>query len=700
MSAPIQNVYFYNPASITTLEAQVAALQTDVGYGQQLSTNCASYLTTGAYTLQNRNPIYGGTGGLVPSNFQNITVAGTPASLAALVPTAYTGQGGHPGYCVAGGNYRTGEEYFAASNRPVNPQGNTWNYTGTLYNFGSSTKSIVGVACAKMMEEGLIKSSDKAYLYYPNMSGTAQYYESVTVSSGPAFPFAAASYTATTGTYDLSTLTIKTLINFNFGILNDFFVLPNAVFPLSQSLGIDAVLSNSNSGTNPVGLAQYLQFATLSRSLLQDAPVGPVSQVYNGDNSYITPAALDQIIDNTRTGVMPLAFKPGTWTNDSLPFNIRSQQSVYDAGWQILGMVLDGYFKSSYNTTNFATLGAYMRSKIFTPLGMNDTYTIYQDTITDLSKYQLADSAFRRSAGFGGANYFWSSSLTGAGYNAFTGTVNGFQGNEAAYAGLVYAGTGYFTVSAEQLRSQYGFVSNSYGCSPSYSTGSVSQLNTAQALYKSQIPVLPGGTGTAELAIGTFTAGPLAWSQQYPDDGISKVIKGVFNYTGAGLSSNYPIASSPVISTVSDFMKFIKMIANRGVGSNGARVLKTESWSYLTSVKVPSLAMQGDNGRIEEEIYGNASLDSFEFPYSSYCLGFYRVNRDISNTTIYGLDENTLFNGGATGNAWYIDLFTGNYAFYATPEILLSSGANSLAGGSIPSGPSLMSDIIVQLIKD
>ena len=420
MSAPIQYVYFYNPASITTLEAQVAALQTDAGYGQQLSTNCASYLTTGAYTLQNRNPIYGGTGGLVPSNFQNVIVADTPSTLALLAPTAYNGQGGHPGYCVVGGNYRTGEEYFGASNRPVNPQSNTWNYTGTLYNFGSATKGIIGVACTKMMEEGLIKASDKCSKYYSAMSGTALFYESVTVNSGAAFPFAAASYSGTTGTFDLATITIKTLINYNLGLINDFFVLPNAVFPLCQSKGINDVIANSNSGANSVGLAQYLQFESYIRNLLQDNPIGPASKVYNGDIPYITSGAFDAILESTRNGATPFAYKPGTWKNDSLPFNIRAQQSTYDAGFAILGVVLDQYFKSRFNTTTYTTLADYMRAKIFTPLGMNDTYTVYQDTITNLSKYQLADVAFRRSAGFGGANYFWSSSLTGAGYNAFT----------------------------------------------------------------------------------------------------------------------------------------------------------------------------------------------------------------------------------------------------------------------------------------
>jgi CubicO group peptidase (beta-lactamase class C family) len=708
MSAPIQYVYFYNPATITALEAQVAALQTDVGYGQELSTNCASYLTTGAYTLQNRAPIYGGTGGLVPSNFQNVIVADTPSTLALLAPTAYNGQGGHPGYCVVGGNYRTGEEYFGASNRPVNPESNTWNYTGTLYNFGSATKSMIGVACTKMFEEGLIKATDKCSKYYSAMSGTALFYESVTVNSGAAFPFARDSYSGTTGTFDLGAITIKTLINYNFGILNDFFILPNAVFPLSQSLGINTVITNSNTGANPVGLAQYLQFETYLRNLLLGNPIGPGARVYDGDLAYPTTQSYVDVLESTRNGTVPFSYKPGTWVNDSLPFNIRAQQSTYDAGFAFLCVVIDSYFKSSFNTTSYTCLGDYMRAKIFTPLGMNDTYTLYQDTITNLGKYQLADVAFRRSAGFGGANYLFAPTLTGAGYNAFTGTNNSFQGLESTYAGLVYAGAGFGPLSAEQLRAQYGFVANSYGCSLSYSTGSVSQLKTQQATQQALIPFYwanpnigtGAGTGAAAAVVAAWSAGPLAWSRQYPDDGLSRCAKGIFYYTGAGTGTNTPLGSSPVLSTVSDFMKYIKMIANRGVGANGARILKTESWSYLTGVKIPGLSLQGGDGTIEGEIYGNTSLDSFEFPNLGFCFGFFRGNRDITDQTLYGLDDNSLIMSGVTGNQWYVDLFTGNYGFYASTEIGLSSGANVLAGGSEIQDRKLMSDIIVQIIKD
>ena len=66
----------------------------------------------------------------------------------------------------------------------------------------------------------------------------------------------------------------------------------------------------------------------------------------------------------------------------------------------------------------------------------------------------------------------------------------------------------------------------------------------------------------------------------------------------------------------------------------------------------------------------------------------------------YGLDDNSLIMGGVTGNQWYVDLFTGNYGLYATNEIGVSSGANTLSGGSLTQSTPLMSDIIVQIIKD
>jgi CubicO group peptidase (beta-lactamase class C family) len=669
MSAPQQTVYFYTPTAVGNLNTAVANLQNDVGYGQQISTNVQKYLTTGAYQLQNRAPVYAGTGGLVPSNISNIAT--------------YI-QGGHPGFYVVGGNYRTGEEYFAASDRPINSNSDVWNYTGTLYNFGSATKILSGVICAKMIEEGIIKASDPCYLYYPNMSGISQYYTNVTVNSGTAFPFADASYTATTGAFDLSTLTIKNLINYNIGLLNDFFVLPNAVSALSSSTSINPVITNSNSGANIVGLAQYLQFATLSKSLLNGNPVGPVSQVYNGTVPFVTTGALDGLINNTRTGVMPFAFKPGSWQNDLLPFNIRSQQSVYDAGFALLGIVLDGAIKKKTSYTCFAD---YARAKILTPLGMNDTYFVAQDTVTNPNKYKIADTSFRRSAGLGGANYLWSQTLPG--YDAFTGTVNPFQGNEPTFVAAASAG------SASALR-LYGFVANSFGCSRSYSTGAVSQLNTIQ-----NVCIATNNTGAAgALTVSSFVSGPLAWASQYPDDGISKVGKGVFYYL-TGSPSNYPISAAPVLSTLSDFSKLLRMIGNKGKAPNGQRILKTESWAFVTSVKVSALAMQGDNQRIEEETYGNKNQDEFEFPNSGYCLGCYRTNRDITTNTVYGLDENTLFNGGATGNAWVVDLYTGNYYFYGTTEISLSSGVLPFAGGSRNTDAELGSEyVLLNLIRD
>jgi hypothetical protein len=217
MSAPIQNVYFYNPSTITSLQSQVAALQNQVGYGQTLSTNTASYLATGAYSLQNRAPIYYGTGGLKPGNVipQSTLVDGAPLL-----------NGGHPGYAVYGGNVKTGEDYFARSDRYINASGDTWDKDVTLYNPGSISKVLTGIVCAKMIEEGLVDPNEFVYRYYPAMSGTAQYFTSVTVNSGAAFPFIDASYSATTGAFNLATIKVSDLIHFNIGLTDDLFVLP------------------------------------------------------------------------------------------------------------------------------------------------------------------------------------------------------------------------------------------------------------------------------------------------------------------------------------------------------------------------------------------------------------------------------------------------------------------------------------------
>ncbi len=661
MSAPIQNVYFYNPATIVSLQADVTALKNQVGYGQEISTNTASYLTTGAYYLQNRAPAYAGTGG----DF-NAYSAGPYVN------------GGHPGYGVLGGNFRTGEEYFGASSRPVNGDGDLWNKDTTVYNFGSSGKILVGLACAKMMEEGIINDTDTCVTYYPAMQGTGFYYDTVTVSSGAAFPYSSTSYTSTTGTFMWQSITVADLLHYNIGLIDDFFTLPAASLAFTNTEA--AVIANS-SAANSSGLAELLQFNTYATSLLSGTPVGAAGKMYNGSAAYPTTSLLDSLISDNKNGTLPLAYKPASYRSDVLPYNIRGQLSTYDSAYFMLGCVLDGAVKAA----GYDSFASYVRTKFLTPLGMSNTYVMFQETIPSAQFDNLADNAYRRSPAVAASNFAWlaTNPFTGA-YNTAVAEFGGMSQYLGALAGL---GT---QPQQEIAQGAFDLVYTSFLVDPSYATGCNTQLISSFGNFDFAT--------TASLA-----AGQLSWCRGKPLDGISNITKSVFYYTGAGTGTNYPLGNSPIISTLSDFSKLVKLIGNRGVTASGERLLKTETWNYFIAPKINPLSIEGSG--VSATPYGSDPNPSL--PNGAYLMGCYRTNRDLTDSTLYGFDESTIYGGGATGNCFYVDFYTGNYFIFATPELGLSTGAIPVppleaisVSGSATYSKALESYMIKQLIKN
>lgn len=187
-------------------------------------------------------------------------------------------------------------------------------------------------------------------------------------------------------------------------------------------------------------------------------------------------------------------------------------------------------------------------------------------------------------------------------------------------------------------------------------------------------------------------AGPLVWSNDplFESDSISKYFKLAYNTTA------YPelqtISNAPLISSIEDFSKLIKMVCNRGFYGT-KQIIKTETWNYLIGTKVPSTA---------------STISAFPYPFSreinssyAWSLGFARINRDLNNETIYGFDETTCFWAGLTGCYYIFDYYTGNYLIYGMPESILSSGTLDIPFIGTPSySEKITSNFLIAQIKD
>jgi CubicO group peptidase (beta-lactamase class C family) len=164
---------------------------------------------------------------------------------------------------------------------------------------------------------------------------------------------------------------------------------------------------------------------------------------------------------------------------------------------------------------------------------------------------------------------------------------------------------------------------------------------------------------------GNIPSGLLVWSNDklFESDGISNFFKPL--YTNKSFPELQALTNAPLLSSITDYGKLIKMVCNRGFYNN-KQIIKTESWNYLIGIKIPITS---------------SSLNPFPYPFnrdnlisSGWALGFGRINRDLSNETIYGFDETTCWWGGLSGCSFMFDYYTGNYLYYGMPESTLSSG--------------------------
>jgi CubicO group peptidase (beta-lactamase class C family) len=259
----------------------------------------------------------------------------------------------------------------------------------TIYPWASCGKILTTLALTKMMEEGLIASTTTLNSVDPVLySGTSDYFDTINVIFPTAFPYSSSSYSYTTKKLDWTTITVENLLQYNIGLSNDVFFLPSANLVYFDSSQRSIILSENS----VEGLGMMIQFGIAYSALVVGSPITPGCRLYNGEAiSSVMPTSLASYIQLTKNGTIPLLYNSNTYSNDRLPFRIRSLPATYDFSYAILGDVMEKVLKKN----NYSNFSEYVHQKIFEPLNMTRSYVLLQDKIP--YSLSMAENSWRRS---------------------------------------------------------------------------------------------------------------------------------------------------------------------------------------------------------------------------------------------------------------------------------------------------------------
>jgi CubicO group peptidase (beta-lactamase class C family) len=571
---------------------------------------------------------------------------------------------------------KSGSSYGFASTGVRNSLNEAITANNTLFPSASVAKMHVSLAMAKAMELGWFTDSTKLATVCPWLinptNATGYYLSETTVPATLATnPTQIINFTGALGAFSwLDKPTVGDLMRYDVGM--DYDILLVGTSPGSTFL----------SGEGPIGLATQGGFwgANEAFRILQHMHVIYDNIIptfanetftgtwgYNNYTEYVKqvikqstnaatnfPAATGNFQCNfnlnTYLGIpasnandhLPLINVPGGYAGlaakyATAPYGaIGVPMAFYGYAVQMMGLIIDAcaFNNGYYNFANF------MRSTIYEPLGL---YNI---------RFGSLDSSYSPSAG----KICWTG--TKGQVNTYaTPTINrwGYGGGYSAITLQPLTGALGDAVTGPCAMSVFGVIGNpvpnSYGLSPAYAAAFGAFLN------------LGGGALI-----------PPQWTTDFPTDGISQLsLYGrLFNPTGSASSPFTPGANGTtsqstgwidtngvIDTTINDLLELGKLFINKGVGSNGKRVLTPASVNFLLSPKIP--------GNTDLNIvYGLGPWDNRNT--SLVCFGVDRNNRDITGNVLFG-DSNRVRTGGADGTAMLINLETGNVIVYAVSYV-------------------------------
>ena len=578
------------------------------------------------------------------------------------------------GFCIAVDNAfdKSGSSYGFSATGVRNPQNEAITANSTLFPSASVAKIHVSLAMGKAMELGWFTDTTKLSTVCPwlfDASNPTGYYLSETTVPPTLLsdPTQIINFTGAYGAFSwLDKPTVSDLMRYDVGM--DYDITLVGTSPGSTFI----------SGEGPVGLAsqagywganeafhdiQYMHcvYDNVIPTFIQDVFTGTWG--YNNFAQYVKsaikqstnaatnfPAATGNVKINfnlnTYLGIpvsnandhLPLINVPGGYAGlaakySTTPYGaIGVPISFYGYAVQMMALLIDAcaFNNGYYNFANF------MRQTIYEPLGL---YNI---------RFGSLDSSFSPASG----KICWTG--TKGQVNTYaTASMNrwGYGGGYSALTFQPFTGALGSAVSGPSIASVFGILNNpvpySYGMSPSY-----------------------GAVFGAYLNAGGGALIPPQWTTDFPTDGLSlyHLYGRLYSPTGSGSSPFTPgvngttsqstgwiDANGVIDTTINDLLELGKVFVNKGVGSNGKRVLTPATINFLISPKVPG----NTNMNI---VYALGPFDSENTSLVSF--GLTRSNRDLTGTALYG-DCNRLRAAGADGTAMMINLETGYIIVYA-----------------------------------
>ena len=98
------------------------------------------------------------------------------------------------------------------------------------------------------------------------------------------------------------------------------------------------------------------------------------------------------VLNNIKSGVVPLIFIPGSSYDNVLPHIATTINSNYGLSYEVMFWAIDNMLRQKLNMNT----SQYVRNRLFDHMDMKDTYFIYQDNIPDSVFDRFPEPAVRR----------------------------------------------------------------------------------------------------------------------------------------------------------------------------------------------------------------------------------------------------------------------------------------------------------------